>query len=115
MKKRLIAGLLAVCMLIPMAGCAVRNGETKYLSYDDAKTELTSLLKKVDVDTVSNPVMYIYEDEISEADMLADIETFPITVRGNAVGDVMFYGPGAGSLPTASAVVGGYNRHCRSS
>ena len=29
-----------------------------------------------------------------------------ITVRGNAVGEVMFYGPGAGSLPTASAVVG---------
>ena len=29
-----------------------------------------------------------------------------ITVRGNATGDVMFYGAGAGSLPTASAVVG---------
>lgn len=29
-----------------------------------------------------------------------------IQVRGNAVGDVLFYGPGAGSLPTASAVVG---------
>ena len=28
-----------------------------------------------------------------------------IMVRGNAVGEVMFYGPGAGSLPTASAVV----------
>ncbi len=28
-----------------------------------------------------------------------------ITVRGNAVGDVMFYGRGAGKLPTASAVV----------
>ena len=28
-----------------------------------------------------------------------------IAVRGNAVGDVMFYGPGAGKLPTASAVV----------
>jgi len=28
-----------------------------------------------------------------------------ITVRGNAIGDVMFYGAGAGSLPTASAVV----------
>ena len=28
-----------------------------------------------------------------------------VTVRGNAVGDVMFYGRGAGSLPTASAVV----------
>ena len=29
-----------------------------------------------------------------------------ILVRGNAVGDVMFYGQGAGALPTASAVVG---------
>lgn len=28
-----------------------------------------------------------------------------ITVRGNAVGDVMFYGRGAGKLPTGSAVV----------
>ena len=29
-----------------------------------------------------------------------------VQVKGNAVGDVMFYGPGAGKLPTASAVVG---------
>ena len=29
-----------------------------------------------------------------------------VMVRGNAVGEVMFYGPGAGKLPTASAVVG---------
>jgi len=28
-----------------------------------------------------------------------------IQVRGNAIGDAMFYGPGAGKLPTASAVV----------
>ena len=28
-----------------------------------------------------------------------------VCVRGNGVGNVMFYGPGAGSLPTASAVV----------
>ncbi|MBR1930704.1 MAG: VWA domain-containing protein [Lachnospiraceae bacterium] len=89
MKKRLMAGLLAVCMTASMVGCgSVRNGETKYLSYDDAKTELTSLLKKVDVSTVSNPSMYIYEDEISEADMLADIDTFPITVQGNGQIDI---------------------------
>lgn len=29
-----------------------------------------------------------------------------VLVRGDAVGQVMFYGPGAGSLPTGSAVVG---------
>ena len=38
---------------------------------------------------------------------LANIEDVynGILVRGNAVGDVMFYGKGAGNLPTASAVV----------
>ena len=29
-----------------------------------------------------------------------------VLIRGDAVGEVMFYGPGAGSLPTGSAVVG---------
>ena len=29
-----------------------------------------------------------------------------LLVRGNAIGEAMFYGPGAGKLPTASAVVG---------
>ena len=28
-----------------------------------------------------------------------------VVVRGNATGEVMFYGKGAGELPTASAVV----------
>ncbi len=39
-----------------------------------------------------------------------------VMVRGNAVGEVMFYGPGAGKLPTASAVVSDIieaTRHCR--
>ena len=29
-----------------------------------------------------------------------------VLIRGNAIGEAMFYGPGAGKLPTASAVVG---------
>ena len=39
--------------------------------------------------------------------MLSDIDDVynGILVRGDAVGDVMFYGAGAGKLPTASAVV----------
>lgn len=38
---------------------------------------------------------------------LADVHDVfnAILVRGDAVGDVMFYGRGAGKLPTASAVV----------
>lgn len=89
MKKKIIALLMTACMLTGLAGCAsVRDGEAKYLSYDDAKTELSALLKKVDVDTVTNPALYIYEDDISEADMLADIDTFPITVKGNGQIDI---------------------------
>jgi homoserine dehydrogenase len=39
---------------------------------------------------------------------LADVEDVfnAILVKGDAIGDVMFYGRGAGKLPTASAVVG---------
>ena len=36
-----------------------------------------------------------------------------VLVRGNTLGDVMFYGAGAGSLPTASAVVADIIDICR--
>lgn len=36
-----------------------------------------------------------------------------VTVKGNAVGDLMFYGRGAGSLPTASAVVSDCIEACK--
>jgi len=84
MKKRVIALVMSICMLTGLTGCGiVRDGETKYLSREDAATELSALLKKVEVSTVTNPAMYIYEDEISEADMLADIDTFPLMVEGS--------------------------------
>lgn len=44
---------------------------------------------------------------ISKSNPLAGVEDVfnAIMVKGDCVGDVMFYGPGAGKLPTASAVV----------
>jgi len=44
---------------------------------------------------------------VDEANPLASVEDVfnAIAIRGDSVGDVMFYGPGAGKLPTASAVV----------
>ena len=44
---------------------------------------------------------------VSEENPLAGVEGVfnAITVKGSATGDVMFYGKGAGKLPTASAVV----------
>ncbi len=44
---------------------------------------------------------------IAKSNMLANINDVfnGVSVKGNAVNEVMFYGPGAGKLPTASAVV----------
>ena len=50
---------------------------------------------------------YVEPHLVSLQDPLAGVEDVfnAITVKGNATGDVMFYGRGAGKLPTASAVV----------
>ena len=51
--------------------------------------------------------VYVAPHLIPASEPLAGVEDVfnAITVRGNAVGEVMFYGQGAGKRPTASAVV----------
>ena len=50
---------------------------------------------------------YVAPHLVKNTNLLASVEGVMngIVVRGNAIGDVMFYGAGAGKLPTASAVV----------
>lgn len=50
---------------------------------------------------------YVEPHFVGNQDPLAGVEDVfnAIKVKGNAVGDVMFYGRGAGKLPTASAVI----------
>lgn len=50
---------------------------------------------------------YVAPHLIRHDSLLANVEDVfnGIVVKGNAIGDVMFYGAGAGKLPTASAVV----------
>ena len=51
--------------------------------------------------------VYVAPHLVSEDNLISGVEGVMngIVVRGNAIGDVMFYGAGAGKLPTASAVV----------
>lgn len=75
----LITGLLTGC-----GGDSVRTDRNAdALSYEDAEAEIASMLKKVSVSQVSDPVLDIYSDEVSEAEALADISTFPVTVAGS--------------------------------
>ena len=50
---------------------------------------------------------YVAPHLVDVEDPLVGVEDVfnAIAVKGNAIGDVMFYGRGAGKLPTASAVV----------
>lgn len=50
---------------------------------------------------------YVEPHLVDQKNPLAGVEDVfnAITVKGNATGDVMFYGKGAGKMPTASAVV----------
>ncbi len=88
-----LAMLTAGCIL---TGCSsggssvISENENRknVLSYEDAQKELSTLLKKVDQRTVSNPVLDIYSDETTQADALADISTFPIMVQGSGQIDI---------------------------
>lgn len=53
------------------------------------------------IDIRVSPALVLSDNPISMVDGVFN----SILVKGRAVGDVMFYGPGAGALPTASAVL----------
>lgn len=88
--------LALVLALVLLTGCGqeqkndvVRTERSAdKLSYEDAASELTTLLKKVEVYQVENPTLDIYSDDTSEAEALADIETFPIAVEGDGEIDI---------------------------
>lgn len=82
-----LAIVLGLCALTGCGGSSSGGGahgsSGKQLSYEDAETELDALLTKIRVDEVQDPAMDIYTDEVSVADTLADISTFPFTVEGS--------------------------------
>ncbi|MCR5603210.1 MAG: VWA domain-containing protein [Lachnospiraceae bacterium] len=80
--KRALVLLMAAALMLGGCGKVRDEGYKSSLSEEDAQKELKSLITKVDVKEKSNPILDIYSDETSEADNLADIDTFPIMVKG---------------------------------
>ena len=79
---KLMSILLAVALVAAsFSGCMFE--EEKELSYDDAITEMDALLSRVRVTSVDAPIDISGTDDVSVADTLADISTFPLVVKGS--------------------------------
>lgn len=90
---------------IPTQGItSINKNDINYANKFDCKIKLLAAAKKVDgkVECDVQPAL------ISKSHPLASVnnEFNAIFLTGNAVDDIMFYGKGAGPLPTGSAVVG---------
>ena len=107
-----------ICILASLAfgrhivpGQVPTEGITKVTLNDVAYAERVGYQIKLLGRAVQEPEgklqAYVAPHLIPTADPLSGVEGVfnAITVKGNAIGDVMFYGQGAGKLPTASAVV----------
>ena len=77
------------------------------MAYADACGKKIKLLGRAIHREDGKVCAYVAPHLVDGEDPLAGVEDVfnAIAVKGNAIGDVMFYGRGAGKLPTASAVV----------
>lgn len=78
--------------------------DVEYADSFDCAIKLIGSAKKLDGGKITATVKPML---VSRSHILSDVDGVfnAIMVTGDAVGDVMFYGKGAGKLPTASAVV----------
>ena len=75
-----------------------------YISSAHGVIKLLGQIKKIDDDKITafvSPAVVFHGSQLASVNGVFNA----ILVRGDAVGDVCFYGAGAGKLPTASAVV----------
>lgn len=78
--------------------------DVEYADSFDCAIKLIGIAKKLDNGKITAKVQPML---VSQNHILSDVDGVfnAIMVTGDAVGDVMFYGKGAGKMPTASAVV----------
>lgn len=78
--------------------------DVEYMESFDAKIKLIGCARREDGGNIS---IGVFPAVIKDESQLAGVNDVfnAILVRGDATGDVVFYGKGAGKLPTASAVV----------
>ncbi len=107
-----------ICILAAMAYGKIINYETvpttgitaitkEKVAEAKANGKKIRLIASAELDANGNPSLCVAPRELTADNPLYNIDGVfnGILVKGNAVGDVMFYGRGAGAMPTASAVL----------
>ena len=74
--------------IVIVGWCSSCSSGIKDLSVEDALSEMNALLSNVKVSSKDAPIDISALEEVSEADALADISTFPIMVTGNGQIDI---------------------------
>lgn len=106
-------GVLADPDKVPTTGISsVTSDDIRAAAAEGSKIKLIARTSKNADGSVS---LSVSPEKVKSDDMLYNVDGVfnGITVYGNAVDSVFFYGPGAGSLPTASAVIGDVVRIAR--
>ena len=90
---------------VPTEG--IRSVTLEDVAYADSKGYKIKLLGRCIRQPEGRVCAFVAPHLVPDGNPLAGVEDVfnAIAVTGNAIGDVMFYGRGAGKLPTASAVV----------
>ena len=82
----------------------ITAADVAYAAVWGGVVKLIGSVKKIDKDTIDIVVAPMFVPNESQLANIDDVFN-GIMVRGDCTGDVVFYGKGAGKLPTASAVV----------
>ncbi len=85
----------------------ITNITLEDVSYINSANGVIKLLGQIKYIDDNNIAAFVSPAVVYNGSQLASVKDVfnAVLVRGDAVGDVCFYGPGAGKLPTASAVV----------
>ncbi|MDO4743246.1 MAG: homoserine dehydrogenase [bacterium] len=85
----------------------IRNITLSDVEYADSCNRVIKLIGKTKLVNNKTVIAAVYPALVSRDNQLSSVNGVfnAIMVKGDAIGDVMFYGQGAGKLPTASAVV----------
>ncbi|MBO6055001.1 MAG: homoserine dehydrogenase [Oscillospiraceae bacterium] len=86
----------------------IRDIGVETVAFADIAKMRIKLLARVFPQKDGKLAVFVAPHFVPEKNQLAHVDDVfnAVQVRGNAVGDTLFYGRGAGKLPTASAVVG---------